>query len=120
MPSGWVTEELIAKYPAVYLVLTLTKYSYTDSAGGDYLDGLLDEGSEEAQVVKLIDSVSETYNIDKNRLYLTGQSMGGIFDWALNYTYPDKFAATVYVACQPGGEVSTPEAPVEIDRKGVV
>lgn len=114
LPQHWVTEELLEKYPAVYLVLTLTKYSYTDSAEGDYLDGLSDPGSEEYQVVALIDQLCQEYNIDAECLYLTGQSMGGIFDWALNNTYPDKFAATVYVACQPGGEVSTEEAPVEM------
>lgn len=117
LPQRWVTEELLEKYPAVYLALTLTKYSYTDSAEGDYLDGLTDPGSEEYQVAALIDQLCQEYNIDENRLYLTGQSMGGIFDWALNHTYPDKFAATVYVACQPGGEVSTEEAPVEMYDK---
>lgn len=117
MPQHWVTEEMQAKYPAVYLVLTLTKYSYTDSGEGDYLDGLSDPGSEEYQVLALIDQICGEYNIDQDRLYLTGQSMGGIFDWALNYACPDKFAATVYVACQPGGEVSTEEAPVEMYDK---
>ena len=31
--------------------------------------------------------------------------MGGILDFAINDAYPDKFAATVYVGCQPGGNV---------------
>lgn len=114
VPTYWVTEEMMSKYPAVYLILTLTKNSYTDSAAGDYLDGLAQETSEEYQVMRIIDSLCSDYNIDTNRLYLTGQSMGGIFDWAVNHTYPQKFAATVYVACQPGGDVSTEENPIEM------
>ena len=55
--------------------------------------------------MNIIDEVSDQYGIDTNRLYLTGQSMGGILDFSLNYAYPDKFAATVFVGCQPGGEV---------------
>ena len=57
-------------------------------------------------VISVIDKVVNDYGIDENRLYLTGQSMGGITDFSLNDTYPEKFAATVYVDCQPGGEIN--------------
>lgn len=33
------------------------------------------------------------FNIDKNRVYLTGHSMGGHGTWQLGINYPDKFAA---------------------------
>lgn len=112
LPTYWVTEEMLEKYPAVYLVLTLTGNSSTDSSSGDYLEALNSETSEEKQVINIIDHLCEEYNIDTERLYLTGQSMGGIFDFAVNTVYPDKFAATVYVSCQPGGEIPTEEAPV--------
>lgn len=110
----WVTEEIMAEHPAVFLILTLTGASATDKDDDNYLSALRRETSEESQVINIIDSLVEEYNIDENRLYLTGQSMGGIFDWAVNTVYPDKFAATVYIGCQPGGDVSTEEAPVQM------
>ncbi len=41
----------------------------------------------------LIDDVMAKYNIDKNRVYLTGLSMGGFGAWDLSMAYPDYFAA---------------------------
>ena len=34
-----------------------------------------------------------TYDIDQDRVYLTGLSMGGYGTWALASKYPDRFAA---------------------------
>lgn len=48
----------------------------------------------------LLDYLTKKYNIDTNRLYTTGQSMGGMMSLALNSKYPDLFAASYYVACQ--------------------
>lgn len=63
------------------------------------------EGSQASQVVPVIEALESVYSIDPDRLYLTGQSMGGILDFALNEKYPNMFAATVYAGCQPGGDV---------------
>ena len=93
-PTKWITEENMAEHPAFFLIFAFKKNSSD-----------LSEGAEGAQIVPLIDQVTAAYGIDENRLYLTGQSMGGITDFALNDAYPHKFAATVYVGCQPGGEV---------------
>jgi len=41
----------------------------------------------------LVDDIIENYRIDKNRVYLTGLSMGGYGTWALATEYPEKFAA---------------------------
>ena len=46
----------------------------------DALDGLLDE-------------VVSRYRIDKDRVYVTGLSMGGFGTWQLAFRYPDRFAA---------------------------
>jgi predicted peptidase len=43
----------------------------------------------------LIDDVIAKYRVDKDRVYLTGLSMGGYGTWALAAAYPDKFAAVV-------------------------
>lgn len=93
-PSNWITEENMAENPCFFLVI-----GFTESATN------LDEGSQGSQTVNIIDEVVERYGIDENRLYITGQSMGGILAFELNRAYPDKFAASVYVACQPGEKI---------------
>jgi predicted peptidase/TPR repeat protein len=50
--------------------------------------------------VNLLKSLMKQYNIDANRLYNTGQSMGGMTSISLNIKYPDLFAASFLVACQ--------------------
>ncbi len=55
--------------------------------------------SEDTKVAKrILDLVTEEYNIDTNRLYSTGVSQGGFGVWALNLEYPELFAAMVPVA----------------------
>ncbi|PMQ02082.1 MAG: hypothetical protein CBR30_03460 [Dictyoglomus sp. NZ13-RE01] len=46
-------------------------------------------------VYELIQKISEEYNIDQNRIYLTGLSMGGFGTWALAMAHPDTFSALV-------------------------
>ncbi len=41
----------------------------------------------------LLDDVVANYNVDKDRIYVTGLSMGGFGTWALAAAYPDRFAA---------------------------
>lgn len=93
-PSNWISEENMSENPCFFLVI-----GFTESATN------LTEGSQGSQTVGIIDEVVARYGIDENRLYITGQSMGGILDFELNRMYPDKFAATVYVACQPGERI---------------
>ena len=50
--------------------------------------------------VRLLNAVIGQYNVDKNRLYTTGQSMGCMTSIALNIKYPDLFAASFLVAGQ--------------------
>ena len=47
------------------------------------------------QLGLLLDKLEEQYAIDKNRIYVTGLSMGGFGTWGLLYLYPDRFAAGV-------------------------
>ena len=39
-----------------------------------------------------IDGIVKEYNIDEERIYLTGLSMGGYGTWYMAMTYPDIFA----------------------------
>jgi predicted peptidase len=41
----------------------------------------------------LLDDVIRRYRVDKDRVYLTGASMGGSGTWALAAAHPEKFAA---------------------------
>lgn len=41
----------------------------------------------------LLDEVEKEYRVDKDRIYLTGLSMGGYGTWSLAAKYPDRFAA---------------------------
>ncbi len=44
-------------------------------------------------LVALLDEIEAKYNVDKDRVYLTGLSMGGFGTWALALDQPRRFAA---------------------------
>lgn len=89
----WATPEEQAKHPCFVLVpqiphgIPLTRDDFTVSP--------------EFEVVKeLLDDVVGRYNIDKNRIYTTGQSQGCMASCELNVRYPDYFAASLLVSGQ--------------------
>lgn len=43
----------------------------------------------------LLDDVVASYRVDKERVYLTGLSLGGFGTWSLAAAYPERFAAIV-------------------------
>lgn len=52
---------------------------------------------------KLILDITSAYNVDRDRIYLTGLSMGGYGTWALAGRYPETFAAIAPIC--GGGDV---------------
>jgi predicted peptidase len=52
------------------------------------------------ETINLLNLIVNGYNIDKDRLYITGQSMGCMTAMALNIKYQNLFAASIYVAGQ--------------------
>jgi len=48
---------------------------------------------ENEMLINLLDDVVAKCNVDKERIYLTGLSMGGYGAWALASAYPERFAA---------------------------
>ena len=54
---------------------------------GDWWDEKLDV------LTNLLDDVIARYDVDTDRVYLTGLSMGGYGTWALASKYPERFAA---------------------------
>ena len=87
----WATDAEQAKHAAFVLVPVFTETVVDDNFNH----------SEQIEVaVRLIESLTEQYSIDANRLYTTGQSMGGMTSFYLNATYPDLFAASLFVGSQ--------------------
>lgn len=45
------------------------------------------------QLGRMLDELETMYAVDKDRIYVTGLSMGGFGTWGLLYQFPDRFAA---------------------------
>ena len=87
----WATEEEQAKHSAFVVVPVFTETVVDDNAN---------HSGQIEVAVRLLQSLTEEYSINTNRIYTTGQSMGGMTSFYLNVTYPDLFAASLYVGCQ--------------------
>jgi predicted peptidase len=59
-------------------------------------------------LVVLVDDICQKYNVDTQRLYVTGLSMGGFGTWSLIEKYPDKFAAAAPIC--GGGDIGMARA----------
>lgn len=86
----WASEQSQAKNPCFVLV---PQYS------GVAVNDAYDHTDEVDMVIRLLKSIVAEKNIDSNRLYTTGQSMGGMISMYYNVTYPDLFAASIFVDC---------------------
>lgn len=87
----WVTEEEQAKHKAFVLVPAFSEIIVDDD---------WNTSAEIETAVKLINYLTESYSIDTDRLYTTGQSMGCMTSLYLNGKYPDLFAASLFVSGQ--------------------
>lgn len=57
-------------------------------------------------ILTMVDSLHRLYNVDRNRIYATGFSMGGMMSWYLSCKVPDKIAAIVPGNGYPMGGLS--------------
>ena len=55
-------------------------------------------------LIHLMDDIVARYNVDTERIYLTGLSMGGYGSWALAAEYPERFAAVAPI-CGGGNRI---------------
>jgi predicted peptidase len=62
-----------------------------------------DETWQSEPLLGLLDHVLEAYQADRQRVYLTGLSMGGFGSWGLLARHPDRFAAVAPVC--GGGQI---------------
>ena len=87
----WATAAEQTKHPAFVLVPVFTETIVDDN---------FNHSMQIDVAVRLIQSLTEAYSIDTDRLYTTGQSMGGMTSFYMNIAYPDLFAASVFVGSQ--------------------
>lgn len=90
-----------AKHEAFVLAPKYNKPVVDDDGN---VDSLLDT------TLNLLDYLTKEYSIDTDRLYTTGQSMGGMMSIVMNFRQPDLFAASYLVACQWNPDVVSPMA----------
>ncbi len=96
----WATDESQAKNPSFVLVPSY-KGPETTAKGMKTVVNDSWETTEEVDItLRLLDAVVTEYRIDKNRLYTTGQSMGGMMSFYFNVKKPDLFAASLFVGSQ--------------------
>jgi predicted peptidase len=88
-----------------------------DSKGPPYENYSMEEIPESIQfqlIFKVIENLIDTYNIDGNRIYVTGFSMGGSGTWDIIVRHPDFFAAAVPLSGRndPGQAESIAHLPI--------
>lgn len=80
----------------------------TPWANGAYSIEAVPESNELKAVIELLDALQEEFNVDSDRIYASGISMGGFGAWDLMMRHNDYFAAGVLVC--GGGDLSQAEA----------
>ena len=86
----WATDEWQAEHPCYVLVPQYSGVAVNDAY----------EHTDEVDIVaRLVKQVAKDNQVDANRLYTTGQSMGGMISMYYNSAYPDLFAASIFVDC---------------------
>ncbi|MFD0898124.1 carboxylesterase family protein [Loigolactobacillus binensis] len=93
----WATATEQAKHASFVLVPV---FSTSTIAGGMGQSGSAVVKAQVQTYLDLVKTLENKYSIDKDRLYGTGQSMGGMTMFYLNSHYPNLFAATLYVSSQ--------------------
>jgi len=90
----WVRPEIQAKFPAFVVAPQSPGSELWGSVGSTKLTtyGQL--------VIDLVDALAREFPIDRDRVYLLGQSRGGIGVWDLISKRPDVFAAAVPLCAQ--------------------
>lgn len=86
----WASDEWQSQHPCYVLVPQFSGVAVNDAY----------EHTDEVDIViRLLKSVVSGNNVDADRLYTTGQSMGGMISMYYNITYPEIFAASLFVDC---------------------
>jgi len=88
----WISSEVQAKFPAFVLAPQCP-------AGENWSDPELNQPTAALQMaLEIVVGVEKQFAIDADRIYIVGQSMGGLGVWSLLQTHPEKWAAAVVLA----------------------
>ena len=81
---------------------------------GSYDLDTVPESDDLGYVVRVINDLIDTYNIDENRIFVTGLSMGGMGTWDIMLRHPNLFVAGMPVCgCgSPGHAVNIQDVPI--------
>ncbi|MDE7160887.1 MAG: prolyl oligopeptidase family serine peptidase [Muribaculaceae bacterium] len=86
----WATEQWQRRYPAYVLVPQFSGVVVNDKY----------ERTDEADLaIRLLDYVINQNHVDRDRIYVTGQSMGGMLAMYYTVNYPNVFAGSLFVDC---------------------
>jgi predicted peptidase len=89
---AWITADNQATFPALVLAPQCPERGNWSSPEFNEVSGPLQLAME------IFALVQKDYSIDPDRIYLAGQSMGGVGVWALLQTYPELWAGAVVVS----------------------
>ncbi len=93
------TENLIQSQHPCFVVVpqcpVKKRWNYVDFGKGSFNMDTVAVGIELLTVINLLDSLLKEFNIDQNRQYVTGLSMGGYGTWDIISRYPERFAAAI-------------------------
>ena len=87
----WASADGQAKHPAFVVVPIFTE---------TIVDDAFNHSGQIDIAMRLLQSLTESYSIDTDKIYTTGQSMGGMTSFHLSIAYPDFFAAYLFVGSQ--------------------
>lgn len=86
----WGTKKWQAEHPCFVLVPQFSGVAVNDE---------YQHTDEVDIVIRLVKDIAGRENVDTDCLYTTGQSMGGMISMYYNITYPNLFAASLFVDC---------------------
>lgn len=69
------------------------QWVYTNWENGNYSTETVPESREIEAVLEILDHITDIYNVDLDRVYITGLSMGGFGTWDLLMRHGARFAA---------------------------
>lgn len=98
MATSWADPSAQSKHPCFVVAPQCPENNQwvdTDWTEGTYSIDDVPESNELQAVMNLLDKLINEFNIDRNRIYITGLSMGGYGTWDAIARHPERFAAAV-------------------------
>ena len=90
----WATESEQAKHPCYVMVPVFPEVIIEDNVNPPYVSEYMDAAG------RMVEAVAAENNVDTDRIYTTGQSMGCMTSLYLAAHHPDLFAAELFVSGQ--------------------